>query len=359
MTVENVAKIFLKRVFSPRLVGQTMDKSISYRGKDILACHAILEAVKYDDVDRVRELKALYQKRLISIYETDLKEEDGMKPEADLIELYNKVASAVNDPKVHPISLYHVEKAFEEKVKDENLQEARESQRIYRGGEPEVGKTYGLSTDAKGENGLILAIEAEVFPASGKREERDNPAVLGTVQKSVKENAFLAKEFLRKYCPNINTFDIDVHMISPIEGSDVEEQKPSGFSAGLAITLSIASALGKIPLNPNICMTGRIELKSGWAGLVGGIHPKRGSGKIDVAADEGFKKIVIPEMGFELLKRDFNDYVDAIRGRGTEIIGGKNFLEYMELSSELSRKQIITKLKNAKIYPTVRRRISS
>ena len=340
-------------------MGQTVDRAISARGKDILACHEILGAVKYDDVEKVKELKGLYRERLSSIYKLVLKEEDGMKPEADLIEIYKKIAGAATDPNAHPLSLSHVQKAFEEKVRDENLQEARTSQRIYRGGGAEIGKTYGLSTDVKGENGLILAIESEIFPAGGKREEKDNPMVLGTVQESVKENAFLAKEFLRKYCPTINSFDIDVHIVSPIEGSDVDEQKLSGFSAGLAITLSIASAIGNIPMNSDVCMTGRIELKSGLAGLVGGIHPRRGSGKIDVAADEGFKKIIIPSIGFDQLGRDFGDYVEAIRERGTEVVGGKDFMEYAEITSGLSRQQILKKLRRSKVIPTVAGRKSS
>ena len=349
--VDTISKIFLKRVFSPRLVGQTMDEAISYRGKDILACHEVLKASKENDLKKVKQLKVLYNDRFKTIHTIHnvINDDDSLELDANLIKIYTKIASAIDNPKDHPLYLHHVAKAFESKVKDEYLEEARESQRIYRGKKPEIGKTYGLSTDERGEKALILAIEAEVFPASGKRDEKDNPAVLGTVRESIKENAFLAKEFLRKYCPMINEFDIDVHVVSPIEGSDIPQFQPSGFSAGLAIALSISSALGKFPLNPDICMTGRIELKSGLAGLVGGIHPKRGSGKIDVSADEGFKKIIIPGLGFEQLTRDFKDYVDAIRERGTEIVGGIDFLEYAKIASGLSREQIVTKLRTTKV----------
>ena len=92
-------------------------------------------------------------------------------------------------------------------------------------------------------------------------------------------------------------------------------------------------------------MTGKIEMKSGLAGLVGGIHPKKGSGKIDIAVDEKFGKIVIPDQGFQKLIDDYKEYVDAVREKGTKVVGGKDFFDYLSIAAGLTKEEVMIKLR--------------
>ena len=339
VTIDEVMKIFLQRTFSPRVVAYTMRSAVAERTKEVVASQEILSALKKNDSEKNASIRKNYGEQLT--YLENLAKVKKIKIKT----LFKKVAAASHDSRSYPLTLHHLERAFEMALKSEDFDELKEMQRIYRGTGPEIGKSYGLAAaESKDERrGLIIIVESNVFPRSKRGE---NMLILGTVTESVKESAKIAVEFLREYYPNINNHDVDVHIISPAEGSDREELKLWGPSAGLAIAVSIASAIWSIPLSPDVCMTGKIEMKSGLAGLVGGIHPKKGSGKIDIAVDEKFEKIIIPNQGFEKLIEDYKEYVEAIREKGTGIIGGKDFFDYLSLASGLDKEEAKKKLRS-------------
>ncbi|MBI2624826.1 MAG: AAA family ATPase [Candidatus Nealsonbacteria bacterium] len=338
VTIDSVFKIFLKRTFSPRLVAQTISRAVANRGKEILACAELVRATEEKDSSKISQIKedfSLAFERLDKVFGKESSEEAK-------IEKYRDIAKALKDPLYYTLTLRHIEEAFEQKVSNENLKETREWQRIYRSKEPEIGKAYGLATDALGQVGSISIVEAKTYPRSDRQERI---LVLGTVDDSIKDSAKAAAEFLREFCPIADKVDIDIHLISISEGVSEGQQKPSGPSAGMAITVALASALGRISLSPDVCMTGKVELLKAVAGAIGGIHPKSGSGKIDVAADEGFKKVIIPQLGYEYLKRDFPDYLEAVRERGTKVVGAKDFFGYMEAASSIKEEEIKERLK--------------
>ncbi len=337
VTIDKVMKIFLQRTFSPRVVAFTLRSAVAERTKEVVGSREILKALEEQDQEKIDGVRGHYGEQLTHLEE--IARSEGVKVE----EMYRRVAAAAEEPLSYPLTLHHLENAFQTAVKSWEFEELKEMQRIYRGKDMEVGKTYGLAS-VEGEDeqrGLILIVESEVFPRSNRGE---NLLVLGTVSESVKESGKVAVEFLRKYLPAVNSYDIDVHLITPTEGAIREESKLWGPSAGLTIAVSIASAIWKIPLSPNVCMTGKIELKSGLAGLVGGIHPKKGSGKIDIAADEKFERVVIPTPGYEKLVKDYREYVEAIRDRGTEIVGGRDFFDYLSLAAEMPKEEVVRRV---------------
>ncbi len=336
-TIDKIMRIFLQRTFSPRVVSYTIRSAVAERTKEVVACREMLNALRDHDKDKISIIRGNYGEQLLYIEDTAKKEDVTLK------EMYSRIAASAENPMSYPLTLQHLERVFNLAVKSEEFEELKEMQRIYRSIESEIGKSYGLATAEGGDEqrGLIIVVESEIFPRSNRAE---NLLVLGTVSDSVKESVKVAAEFLRKYYPRIDGYDIDVHIITPAEGAAREELKLWGPSAGMAIATSIASAIWLIPLSPNVCMTGKIELKNGLAGLVGGIHPKKGSGKIDIAADEQFKAVIIPTLGYGKLVKDYQEYVDAIRARGTEIIGGKDFFDYLSVASGLSNAAILKKL---------------
>ena len=338
VTIDKVMKIFLQRTFSPRVVAYTIRSAVAERTKEVVASQEILSALQKSDNEKISSIRKNYGEQLV--YLKNLAKTQKVKIET----LYQRVAAAYHDSASYPLTLHHLERAFELAVKSEDFEELKEMQRIYRGKGPEIGKVYGLAT-AESEDerrGLIIIVESNIFPRSGRSE---NLLILGTVTESVKESAKIAVEFLRGYHQNINNYDIDVHIISPTEGSNREDLKLWGPSAGLAIAVSIASAIWNIYLSPDVCMTGKIEMKSGLAGLVGGIHPKKGSGKIDIAVDEKFGKIVIPDQGFQKLIDDYKEYVDAVREKGTKVVGGKDFFDYLSIAAGLTKEEVMIKLR--------------
>lgn len=340
VTLDKVMELFLQRTFSPRVVSYTLRSAIAERTKEVVASQEILDALKKKDQDKLKTIRENYREQLAHI------EDEAKKEKVKIEDLYKRVAAAAENPMSYPLTLFHLKRAFEMAVKSEEFEELKEMQRIYRGTGLEVGKAYGLAT-AEGEDerrGLIIIVESDIFPRSNRGE---NLLVLGTVNESVKESAKVAVEFLRRYYPNINNYDIDLHIISPAEGAVKEELKLWGPSAGMAIAVSIASAIWNISISPNACMTGKIELKSGLAGLVGGIHPKKGSGKIDIAADEKFKSVIIPVQGYEKLLKDYKEYVDAIKNKGTEIVAGRDFFDYLNTAAELPKEEVIKRLRVA------------
>ena len=339
VTIDEVMKIFMQRTFSPRVVAYTIRSAVAERTKEVVASKEILSALNKSNDEKINVIRKNYREQLV--YLETIAKDRKIKIET----LYKKVAAAFRDSASYPLTLHHLERAFEMAVKSEDFEELKEMQRIYRGKGPEIGKTYGLATTESEDErrGIIIIVESNIFPRSGRGE---NLLILGTVSESVKESATIAVEFLREYYQSINNFDIDVHIISPAEGSNREDLKLWGPSAGLAIAISITSAIWSIPLNPDVCMTGKIEMKSGLAGLVGGIHPKKGSGKIDIAVDEKFEKIIIPDQGFKKLINDYNEYVDVIKEKGTRIIGGIDFFDYLSIAAGLSKEEIMMKLRD-------------
>ena len=344
VTIEEVMKIFLQRTFSPRVVSYTIRSAVSERTKEIVASREMHNALEKQDEYQIKNIRNNYKQQLTHI-------EDFAKTwNKKIEEIFKMIALTTEDQMNYPVTLHHLKEAFDKVVKTEDFEELKEMQRIYRGSEAEIGKTYGLAT-LEGENeqnGIIVIVESEIFPKSTRSE---NPLVFGTVGESVKESAKVAIEFIREYYSGITDHDVDIHIITPSEGASSEGLKLWGPSAGIAIAVSIASAVCKIPLSPNICMTGKIELQSGVAGLVGGIHPKKGSGKIDIAADEKFEIVIIPTPSYRKLTEDYQEYIEAVSSRGTKIIGGKDFFEYMEIASGQDKAKIIDQLVSPKQNP--------
>jgi len=337
VTAEALLEPFMKYTFSPRVIADAIKQATRERGKEIMACVELLKALEEDDPLKVAEIKRTYVEAFRNIHQAYRPKD---VPISDRVAVYRRVAEGMKDPKAYPLRIFHIKQAIEKLMRDESYEELLEMQRIYRESEPVVGKVYGLFVVGKElQRGGIGVIECKVFPAA-KGEGEGEVNVYGTVNPSIKESAMIARDFLREFVPDIVNRDISLHLVSPSEGVDIDRLKPSGPSAQMAITVAMFSALTKLPIDQDVCFTGKLDIH-GKSGLVGGIHPKRGSAKIDVAAEEGFKKIVIPMLGFKKLKRDFPEYIRLKKKRGLEIIGGDTFWDYAEVAFGKRRHELL------------------
>jgi ATP-dependent Lon protease len=159
----------------------------------------------------------------------------------------------------------------------------------------ELGVATGLAwTEAGGD---ILKIETSVMPGKGEL------VLTGHLGDIMKESARAAVSYIRAHektfaLPNAFYKNKDIHVHVP------EGQTPKdGPSAGVAIMVSVLSALSKRPVRADTAMTGEVTLR-GAVLPVGGVKEK------SLAAHRsGVKRIVIPREN----ERDLDDIPPKIK----------------------------------------------
>ncbi|MFX1598060.1 MAG: S16 family serine protease, partial [Promethearchaeota archaeon] len=120
---------------------------------------------------------------------------------------------------------------------------------------------------------------------------------------SVIESATNAVTYVRHYIKDKldidgSKFDFTFQIISPLEGS--AGMGVSGPSLGIAFSTAAVSELAKMKMEPNVVMTGKVDIK-GNVGPVGGLG-WRGTGKFLAAIRTKkvkIKKFLIPRWNYE------------------------------------------------------------
>ena len=155
--------------------------------------------------------------------------------------------------------------------------------------EAEPGRVFGLAV--AGYHGLVLEIEAAVFPAHelGRGRWHFND----TAGSMAKDSVFNAEACLRRITGrDLSQYDVHVNVIG---GGNID-----GPSAGVAIFTAVYSALTQTPVRMDTALTGELSL-SGRVKPVGGIAEK-----IFGANQAGLTRVVVP-------KDNAND-VPSVRG---------------------------------------------
>lgn len=347
VTVDQIYRLFLKKTFSPRKSADTIAESVRMAQLESIGCKLTLEAMGVPDSETLNseeqfKLRQIYHEDFQRIQDRLTKPDilpDGTKeaPEFDLVAEYGRIADN------NPIVFDHLEKAFEKVVNTEEDKLERAVAEMHRSREPKVGKGYGLAMDETGTKGVFLTLECLIFKAVEPGKGAIN--VFGNVGRGAEESARIARDLLRIYCPKLVDLDIELHVISSAEGG--ETVAISGPSAGQAMLHTILSALILEPFNPEVCMTGKVDFH-GIAGMVGGIQPSKGTGKLDAARENGFKYVLIPLYAYEKLVSEFQDYLQNSVDSGTTIVGGFDWRAYAKfVFPNLEWEQIVEKLKSA------------
>lgn len=154
----------------------------------------------------------------------------------------------------------------------------------------EVGVVNGLAWTAYG--GTLLKIEVLKYPGKG------NVKTTGSLGAIMKESVEAAISFVRSIGlpvlavePDLwDKFDLHIHFP---EGAVPKD----GPSAGVAISLAIASVVSGLPVKPSIAMTGEITLR-GDVLKIGGLQAKAMA-----AIKAGIKKIYIPKDNLPEIKK--------------------------------------------------------
>lgn len=160
---------------------------------------------------------------------------------------------------------------------------------------PEVGRVTGLAWTQVG--GELLTIEAVAMQGKGEL------SFTGSLGDVMKESIRAAMTVVRARADSLGvSYDklksTDIHVHMP-EGATPKD----GPSAGIALTLALASAMTGIAIRPDIAMTGEVTLR-GKVLRIGGLKEK-----LLAAHRGGIKHVLIPKSN----ERDLIDIPDNVK----------------------------------------------
>jgi ATP-dependent Lon protease len=161
--------------------------------------------------------------------------------------------------------------------------------------EPEVGVVTGLAWTSTG--GDIMLIEALRMPGQGRM------TVTGQLGDVMRESVDAAYSYVRSRARQLGIeesvfreYDLHIHLPAGAIPKD-------GPSAGITLTLAIASALSGRPVRRDIAMTGEVTLR-GKVLEIGGVKEK-----VLAAYRSGLREIIMPKSN----EKDLRDVPDEVR----------------------------------------------
>ncbi len=163
--------------------------------------------------------------------------------------------------------------------------------------EPEIGAVTGLAWTSTG--GDLLTIEALRMPGTGKL------TVTGQLGEVMRESVDAAYSFVRSRAIPLGIADgefreTDLHLHFPA-GSIPKD----GPSAGIAVTLALASALSRRPVRRDLALTGEVTLR-GKVLEIGGVKEK-----VLAAYRAGLREVIIPKGN----EKDVRDVPQEVRDK--------------------------------------------
>jgi ATP-dependent Lon protease len=160
---------------------------------------------------------------------------------------------------------------------------------------PEIGAVNGLAWTANG--GELMTIEALRMPGTGKL------TVTGQLGDVMRESVDAAYSYVRSRAAQLNIAEKD------FRESDLHIHLPAGAipkdgpSAGITLTLAIASALSQRPVRRDVAMTGEVTLR-GKVLEIGGLKEK-----ILAAYRAGLREVILPKSN----EKDLRDIPDEVK----------------------------------------------
>jgi ATP-dependent Lon protease len=161
--------------------------------------------------------------------------------------------------------------------------------------EPEIGTVTGLAWTSTG--GDLMTIEALRMPGTGKL------TVTGQLGDVMRESVDAAYSYVRSRAdvlavPETSFGNTDLHIHFPA-GSIPKD----GPSAGIAVTLAIASVLSRRPVRRDVAMTGEVTLR-GRVLEIGGVKEK-----VLAAYRAGLREVILPVSN----QKDLREVPDEVR----------------------------------------------
>jgi ATP-dependent Lon protease len=161
--------------------------------------------------------------------------------------------------------------------------------------EPEIGAVTGLAWTNTG--GELMTIEALRMPGSGKL------TVTGQLGGVMRESVDAAYSFVRSRAATLGIEEVefreaDLHLHFPAGAIPKD-----GPSAGIAVTLALASALSRRPVRRDVALTGEVTLR-GKVLEIGGVKEK-----VLAAYRAGLREVILPKAN----EKDLRDVPAEVR----------------------------------------------
>jgi ATP-dependent Lon protease len=160
---------------------------------------------------------------------------------------------------------------------------------------PEIGVVTGLAWTASG--GDLMVIEALRMPGTGRL------TVTGQLGDVMRESVDAAFSYVRSRAAQIGIpddafreFDVHVHLPAGAIPKD-------GPSAGISLTLAIASAISQRPVRRDVAMTGEVTLR-GKVLEIGGVKEK-----VLAAYRAGLRQLIMPKSN----EKDLRDVPEEVK----------------------------------------------
>ena len=163
--------------------------------------------------------------------------------------------------------------------------------------EPEIGTVTGLAWTASG--GELMTIEALRMPGTGKL------TVTGQLGDVMRESVDAACSYVRSRARSLRIVDAEM------KATDLHVHFPAGSvpkdgpSAGVAVTLAIASVMSRRPVRRDIAVTGEVTLR-GKVLEIGGVKEK-----VLAAYRSGLREVMLPATN----EKDLREIPAAVRER--------------------------------------------
>jgi ATP-dependent Lon protease len=161
--------------------------------------------------------------------------------------------------------------------------------------EPEIGTVTGLAWTSTG--GDLMTIEALKMSGNGRL------IVTGQLGDVMRESVDAAYSYVRSRAMQIGIeersfrdYDLHIHLPAGAIPKD-------GPSAGITVTLAIASVLGDRPVRRNLAMTGEVTLR-GKVLEIGGVKEK-----VMAAYRAGLREVILPASN----RKDLRDVPEEVR----------------------------------------------
>lgn len=162
----------------------------------------------------------------------------------------------------------------------EVIQTSRMAPNVYRKASAtvEVGRIFGLGV--LGYMGSVIEIEAVAFPA--REQGKGSLRINDTAGSMTKDSLFNAAAVVRRATgQDLNNWDVHVNIVG---GGKID-----GPSAGVAIYLSMISAIQGRAIRQDVALTGEVSIR-GTVKAIGGVYEK-----IYGARQAGMSRVVLPE----------------------------------------------------------------